>query len=39
MEYTFSQYQESAEALKDRLGAFRHRCLLILGSGMGSLGN
>ena len=23
MEYTFSQYQESAEALKDRLGAFR----------------
>ena len=39
MEYTFSQYQESAEALKDRLGAFRPRCLLILGSGLGSLGN
>ena len=39
MEYTFAQYQESAQALRDRLGAFRPRCLLILGSGLGSLGN
>ena len=37
MEYTFAQYQESAQALRDRLGAFRPRCLLILGSGLGSL--
>ena len=36
MEYTFAQYQESAQALRDRLGAFRPRCLLILGSGLGS---
>ena len=34
MEYTFAQYQESAQALRDRLGAFRPRCLLILGSGL-----
>ena len=39
MEYTFAQYQESAEALKSRLGAFRPRCLLILGSGLGELGD
>lgn len=39
MEYTFAQYQESAQALRDRLGAFRPRCMLILGSGLGSLGN
>ena len=39
MEYTFAQYQESAQALRDRLGAFHPRCLLILGSGLGSLGN
>ncbi len=26
MEYTFAQYQESAQALRDRLGAFRPRC-------------
>ena len=39
MEYTFSQYQESAEALRARLGDFRPRCLLILGSGLGALGD
>ena len=39
MEYTFRQYQESAEALRSRLGDFCPRCLLILGSGLGSLGN
>ena len=38
MEYTFEQYQESADALKRRLGSFRPKCLLILGSGLGSLG-
>ena len=39
MEYTYEQYQESARALADRLGGFRPRVLLILGSGLGSLGN
>ena len=39
MEYTFAQYQESTEALKNRLGNFRPKCLLILGSGLGSLGD
>ena len=38
MEYTFEQYQESADALKRRLGSSRPKCLLILGSGLGSLG-
>ena len=38
MEYAFSQYQESAESLRARLGSFRPRCLLILGSGLGALG-
>ncbi|SFP26951.1 purine-nucleoside phosphorylase [Oscillibacter sp. PC13] len=39
MEYAFSQYQESAESLRARLGSFRPRCLLILGSGLGALGD
>lgn len=37
MAYTWQQYQESARALTERLGDFRPRCLLILGSGLGSL--
>ena len=39
MEYTYEQYQESADALRARLGDFRPRCLLILGSGLGALGD
>ena len=38
MEYTYEQYQESARALADRLNGFRPQVLLILGSGLGSLG-
>ena len=38
MEYTSAQYRESARAIQARLGSFRPRCLLILGSGLGSLG-
>ena len=38
MEYTYEQYQESARALTERLNGFRPRVLLILGSGLGSLG-
>ena len=37
--YTYTQYRESAGALAERLGAFRPEVLLILGSGLGSLGD
>ena len=37
MAYTWQQYQESARSLTERLGDFHPRCLLILGSGLGSL--
>jgi len=38
-EYTFEQYRESADALREKIGGFRPRTLLILGSGLGDLGN
>lgn len=37
MDYTMEQYQQSAQALQQRLGDFRPRVLLILGSGLGAL--
>jgi purine-nucleoside phosphorylase len=37
--YTFAQYRESADALEARLGGFRPEILLILGSGLGALGD
>ena len=37
--YSFEQYQESAEALRAQLGGFRPDVLLILGSGLGFLGD
>ena len=37
--YTFQQYRESADALAARLGGFQPEVLLILGSGLGSLGD
>ena len=37
--YKFGQYNESALALKDRLGGFQPKVLLILGSGLGFLGD
>lgn len=37
--YTYEQYQESAAALAARLGGFRPEVLLILGSGLGTLGD
>ena len=37
--YTYRQYAESAQALREKLGDFRPRCLLILGSGLGALGD
>ena len=37
--YTYKQYRESAEALRSRLGGFTPKVLLILGSGLGALGD
>ena len=37
--YTFAQYNESALALRSRLKGFRPKVLLILGSGLGFLGD
>lgn len=37
--YTYEQYRESAEALRARLGSFAPKVLLILGSGLGALGD
>ena len=39
MSEIFQQYQESADALRSRLGGFSPRVLLILGSGLGDLGD
>lgn len=38
-QYTYAQYEASAQALRQRLGEFRPRVLLILGSGLGALGD
>ena len=38
-QYTYAQYEASAQALRERLGEFRPRVLLILGSGLGALGD
>ena len=37
MAYTLQQYQESADVLRQHLGNFSPRCLVILGSGLGAL--
>jgi len=37
--YVYEQYAASAEAIRARIGSFRPRVLLILGSGLGSLGD
>ena len=39
MTYTYEQYSEAAAALREKLGGFSPRALLILGSGLGSLGD
>lgn len=38
MAYTYAQYLEAAEALKARIGSFTPEVLVILGTGLGSLG-
>ena len=39
MDYTFAQYQESAQAIRARIGDFVPKVAMILGSGLGSLGD
>lgn len=39
MEFTFDHYQESAQAIRARIGDFTPRVAMILGSGLGYLGD
>lgn len=39
MHYTFAHYQESAEYLKQKIGGFVPKVAMVLGSGLGDLGN
>lgn len=39
MNYTFAQYRESADALQAKLGGFRPKVAMILGSGLGYTGD
>ena len=39
MEFTFEQYQQSAQAIRDRLGDFSPKVAMVLGSGLGYLGD
>lgn len=39
MSYTYQQCQESAAMLREKLGSFNPRILLVLGSGLGPLGD
>jgi len=39
MNYTYEQYQESAAAIRARIGGFTPRTAMILGSGLGYLGD
>ena len=39
MEFTFAQYQESAQSIQKRLGGFVPKVAMVLGSGLGYLGD
>ena len=39
MDYTFAQYQESANFLRSRIGEFSPKVAMVLGSGLGFLGD
>ena len=39
MSYTFAQYQESADYLRGQIGTFTPKVAMILGSGLGYLGD
>lgn len=39
MEFTFAQYQHSAQVIRERLGEFAPKVAMVLGSGLGYLGD
>ena len=39
MHFTFAQYQESADFLRSKLGSFQPKVAMVLGSGLGFLGD
>jgi purine-nucleoside phosphorylase len=39
MDYTFQQYEESAAAIRSRIGSFAPKVAMVLGSGLGYLGD
>jgi len=39
MRYTFAQYQESADFIRSQIGSFQPRVAMVLGSGLGFLGD
>ena len=39
MDFTFQQYEESAQAIRARMGGFAPKVAMILGSGLGYLGD
>ena len=39
MAYTFAQYQESADYIKEKIGDFIPKVAMVLGSGLGFLGD
>ena len=39
MAYTFAQYQESADCIKEKIGSFVPKVAMVLGSGLGFLGD
>jgi len=39
MHYTFAQYQESAHCLRAKIGTFKPKAVMVLGSGLGYMGD
>lgn len=39
MTYTFEQYQQSADCIREKIGSFQPKAAMILGSGLGYLGD
>ena len=39
MAYTYAQYQESADSIKSKIGEFIPKVAMVLGSGLGFLGD
>ena len=39
MNYTFAQYQESADFIRSKIGTFSPKVAMVLGSGLGFMGD